>query len=43
MTVYDMGKNSSGWPEILVRGRAGGAEVINTTSAAISNPIGFIR
>jgi hypothetical protein len=23
VTVYDMGKNSSGWPEILVRGHAG--------------------
>lgn len=23
VTVYDMGKNSSGWPEILVRGQAG--------------------
>jgi hypothetical protein len=23
VTVYDMGKNSAGWPDILVRGRAG--------------------
>ena len=40
MTVYDMGKNSSGWPEILVRGRAG--DRVRLLPGELLNPDGTV-
>ena len=38
--VYDMGKNSSGWPEILVRGRAG--DRVRMLPGELLNPDGTV-
>ena len=38
--VYDMGKNSSGWPEILVRGRAG--DRVRLLPGELLNPDGTV-
>ena len=38
--VYDMGKNSSGWPEILVRGRAG--DRVRMLPGELLNPDGMV-
>jgi len=38
--VYDMGKNSSGWPEILVRGRAG--DHVRMLPGELLNPDGMV-
>ena len=40
VTVYDMGKNSSGWPEILVRGRAG--DRVRMLPGELLNPDGTV-
>jgi alpha-L-rhamnosidase len=40
ITVYDMGKNSSGWPEILVRGRAG--DRVRMLPGELLNPDGTV-
>ena len=40
LTVYDMGKNSSGWPEILVRGRAG--DRVRMLPGELLNPDGTV-
>jgi alpha-L-rhamnosidase len=39
-TVYDMGQNSSGWPEILVRGRAG--DRVRMLPGELLNPDGTV-
>ena len=38
--VYDMGKNSAGWPEILVRGRAG--DRVRMLPGELLNPDGTV-
>ena len=40
LIVYDMGKNSSGWPEILVRGRAG--DRVRMLPGELLNPDGTV-
>ena len=40
LNVYDMGKNSSGWPEILVRGRAG--DRVRMLPGELLNPDGTV-
>ena len=40
VSVYDMGKNSSGWPEIVVRGRAG--DRVRMLPGELLNPDGTV-